>query len=981
MQSPTNAPNQGEPGSEAEREDQAASRLQPLNPEALRQRVQGLLQLHLAPDTFCAELARVVAEEATMHGVAILAYEPRRQRTRLLAAAGLTEDARKVLAGDPSVPGWDIPLRCLRNRRISVVTNAHENPFVPQPLREAGRPPVSIAAIPFYQANVPVGVIVLILVGRPSFRDATLHAISDLMRTCAEHVAGSAAGAERESPRRVIAPRTAPPRMTVSTTARAALQTKPAVAPRTVSPSATPGPESERIAQLEREVQRLRAERDRLAALEEGMRRLGEQARLAREAAEAGRAENLKLQAALARAEERAEAAANTIAALAATRDELRSQLEQARAWARERDERARELEQQLRDASMHAAQMAEAEASIAEADAARQAAQREIERLREDLDAAVSARRQFEREAHAARAESALLRRQLAELQERVESLESRGERESELSERLELMSAERTWLRQALADTRNKLAEALRDRETWTKRLADLENERDRLRDEIASLHQKAGRAPAEAEEFEEPEEEQILEGLDPAFGRELLEAFATEAGEIIQQCESLLLELEQRPDDPDVVQALFRHFHTLKGSAAAVGLQTASAQLHHGESLLEAVRDKEIQVDGARLVEFLLRLTDSVTGLIYKAMGVQGQPYRIMRNVDQEVALLRAGVAPAGEQGAGEEPEPAVAALAPRAAVDTDGRFIRVPAEHLSAVLNEIGQLDVARRQIQHEIRAAAKLRERLAEWRARLLGTDQASTEEAGAAAPVLHRLVREADHIVSEFEARIRALEEREAQFAQVGDELEQQVHQLRASPIDSVFRRLLRPVRDAARRAGKAVQLELEGGDIQLDRTIVAGLYGPLLHLVRNAVSHGIEAPGIREANGKPRTGEIRIQAERRGDEVRIVVADDGAGVDFRAVLEKARMRGFVGPEETPPRDQLLQLIFRPGFSTQDAVTELSGRGVGMDVVAQEVAALGGTVEIESTEGEGTLVRIVVPCRISRESDDFAPQT
>src|SRR5690606_28881772 len=184
---------------------------------------------------------------------------------------------------------------------------------------------------------------------------------------------------------------------------------------------------------------------------------------------------------------------------------------------------------------------------------------------------------------------------------------------------------------------------------------------------------------------------------------------------------------------------------------------------------------------------------------------------------------------------------------------------------------------------------------------------------------------------------------------------------------MRLLSIDTLFRRLQRPIRDAARQTGKQLEVKTVGGEVQVDRALIESLYGPLLHLVRNAVSHGIEPVADRRAAGKPDTGVIELRAVQRHGTVEVSVRDDGRGLDFVAIRRKAESLGLIEPGEQMSREELAKLIFRPGFSTQNRVTDLAGRGVGMDVVAGEVEQLRGTVSVESEDGRGATFRITLP--------------
>ena len=220
-------------------------------------------------------------------------------------------------------------------------------------------------------------------------------------------------------------------------------------------------------------------------------------------------------------------------------------------------------------------------------------------------------------------------------------------------------------------------------------------------------------------------------------------------------------------------------------------------------------------------------------------------------------------------------------------------------------------------------------------------------------------------------LADEMARLIDTLGEQARQIAKVTTGLQRQVTALRLLPLGSVFRRLAPAVRDAARETGKRVDLQVVGGEVQLDRSLIEALHAPLLHLVRNAVSHGIEAPDRRRAKGKPESGSLRLSAVPEQHGVVVTVEDDGAGLDFDAVRARAGQLGLLGEGETPSREQLLRLIFEPGFSTAAATTDLAGRGMGLDAVARQVAAFHGDVAVESRPGEGTAVRLFLPLATS----------
>jgi chemotaxis protein histidine kinase CheA len=477
-----------------------------------------------------------------------------------------------------------------------------------------------------------------------------------------------------------------------------------------------------------------------------------------------------------------------------------------------------------------------------------------------------------------------------------------------------------------------------------------------------------------------------------------RELFDTFTIEATERIETVERALLDLERQPEDRSLLRELFRHFHTLKGSAAAVGLEQVAEQLHQGESLLEDVLDNGLAVDAVKLVGFLLQLADSVTALINRARGVQDEQRRVLSDVAAEIVALTQSAAPRGEPGPAQPVE--VWAAAPPHAQPPTTPFaehepvVRVEAARLDALTNQLGQLAVSRTRMECKIQAFAELRDKLCYCQSRLEqitqgfqkryefdGGERPHTPEEGLFTDVefdkyddlnilarsVIELATDTGEIADQLGGFIDALSEETSQFSQITSCLQRQITGLRLVPLDTVFRRLLRPVRDAARQQGKLVDLQLVGADVQLHKSIVEALYPPLLHILRNAVSHGIEPPAVRQARSKPATGVVRIVATQQRNSMLLSVEDDGAGLDFDAILAKGRALGLVAPDATPGRDQLLRLIFQPGFTTDETVTGLSGRGMGLDVVARDIAALNGSLTVDSIDGRGTAIHMALP--------------
>jgi hypothetical protein len=295
----------------------------------------------------------------------------------------------------------------------------------------------------------------------------------------------------------------------------------------------------------------------------------------------------------------------------------------------------------------------------------------------------------------------------------------------------------------------------------------------------------------------------------------------------------------------------------------------------------------------------------------------------------------------------------PAPTARAPAPAAAA---ANVIRVPGEMLDQFMNQIGEMVLVRGQLAHVI-ADQRLREQAVNLRR---SSDSGLADLAGVAQ--LQRLIDLIDE-------QNRRLQETDALIQGALSRLQDSVMGLRVVPVELVFKRFPRMVRDLAQAQGKQIRLELTGQEVKIDKAMVESLADPLLHMVRNSADHGIETIAERKLTGKPEEAVIRIQAEQQGSRILIRVSDDGKGIDPERVRRKAVERGLVKEEDSllMSRDEVLKFIFRAGFSTADVVTETSGRGVGMDVVRTNVMRLGGNIHLDSELGRGTIFTMQMP--------------
>lgn len=506
---------------------------------------------------------------------------------------------------------------------------------------------------------------------------------------------------------------------------------------------------------------------------------------------------------------------------------------------------------------------------------------------------------------------------------------------------------------------------------------------------------------------------------------------QTFFDESREGLDVMEDALLKLESGADDPELVHAIFRAAHSIKGGAATFGFGDVAAFTHVLESLLDQVRDGRRKADG-ETVELLLQSVDCMRGMLARSQGggavadaasealrgrfaamlgkpagnavaaaagtqklpVDGwrihfrphsgllktgnDPLRMFR----ELALL--GKLVVKQVQVLQEPRPAFADLDPAAAMLGWELELRgdIQRSHIEAVFDWVEgdcDLDI---ELLHDRRAQAPATGIQA---AASAANDSSAHADAGsirvsiAKVDALINMVGElvitqsmlgdiGEHFSME---RLMQLREGLAQLDRTTRELQESVMRIRMLPIAAVFNRFPRMVRDLEHKLGKRVKLELHGESTEVDKTVLEKIGDPMVHLVRNAIDHGLESPEDRIAAGKPEVGVLRLDARHEGGNVVVEVVDDGAGLKRARIVEKAVQAGLVRPGQELSDDEVAELIFQAGFSTNAEATDLSGRGVGMDVVRRNVSDLGGSVSVRSREGKGSTFTIVLPLTLA----------
>jgi len=556
-----------------------------------------------------------------------------------------------------------------------------------------------------------------------------------------------------------------------------------------------------------------------------------------------------------------------------------------------------------------------------------------------------------------------------------------------------------------------------------------------------------------------------------------QEILEDFLVEAGEILEQLSEQLVDLEQRPDDSDLLNAIFRGFHTVKGGAGFLQLDPMVDCCHNAENLFDMLRNGEIKVS-PELMDVVLQALDTVNVMFDAVRGGQ-EPENADPQLIQALIAFASGGAPAPAEAAPAPaaPEPAPAPAAPAPAPESSANNADQSSDEFDMLLDDLGGPAPAEESAADDGLITEDEFESLLD---ELHGQGKGPGSEGGSKAPAAEAAPAGGDLITEdEFEALLDELqsqgkgafaekaapapaasasapepapapapaaapapvpaapepEKRESAAAaavkaahqqakpqpesnvrvdtrlldkimnMVGElvlvrnrlvrlgvtredeemakalgtldmvtaDLQMSVMKTRMQPVKKVFGRFPRLIRDLSRNLKKEIRLELRGEDTDLDKNLVEALADPLIHLVRNAVDHGIESPDVREAAGKPREGHVLLSAEQEGDHILLVIQDDGAGMDAEKLRNLAIERGMMDAEAARrlTEQECFNLIFAAGFSTKKEISDVSGRGVGMDVVKTKITQLNGTLNIDSVIGQGSRIAIQVPLTLA----------
>ncbi|TAN44308.1 MAG: chemotaxis protein CheA [Nitrospirae bacterium] len=456
------------------------------------------------------------------------------------------------------------------------------------------------------------------------------------------------------------------------------------------------------------------------------------------------------------------------------------------------------------------------------------------------------------------------------------------------------------------------------------------------------------------------------------------EIISEFVTEAEETIEKIDPMFVELETRGHDKDILNEIFRGMHTLKGAAGFLGFQQIVDVAHRSESIMKKLREGEIALS-RELMDVVFQSVDVLRSLIHHVKikdGVEEDISGITGRLDLALdTAVSAGSAPAAAA------ETQAAPVTSSAAEEQKPEQAKQEAEpvQFSAVTESKTEPKEEKRPAapapaEETVQQISKEKEVVANLRVDVSRIDKVM-DLAGEIVLARNRLLNLAAKLDASYsgDRNVESMLETTAFLDRVTSDLQLAVMKMRMQPIQKVFGKFPRMVRDMSRTLGKDIDLEMFGEETEVDKTVIENIGDPLVHIIRNSIDHAIEFSDEREKKGKPRKGRIILSAEQKGTQIIIEVADDGKGIDVDAVKRKAIKNGLITEDEALKMsdDSAINLIFLPGFSTKEVSTELSGRGVGMDVVKTNVAKLNGYCEVMTKKDVGSTFRISLPLTLA----------
>ena len=460
----------------------------------------------------------------------------------------------------------------------------------------------------------------------------------------------------------------------------------------------------------------------------------------------------------------------------------------------------------------------------------------------------------------------------------------------------------------------------------------------------------------------------EEQLADGLAADADQEMVSLFCSSAQDLLQDIEQGVLVLEENPNEPTTIDTVFRAFHTFKGNAGVMNFVVLQRLTHELESLLDAARRGTFQL-GRESIDLILQGADIlkryVTELSSQLSGVE-----VGRKISLPIPSLVRRAHRMLTTGSGPVPAKSSAPVVQNRAPAS----VEIPAISSTTVQPIPTPVFAATQPVASPEPPAKQVAPTKQAPASSAVGIVRVDTLKLDGLIDLVGELVIAQSMVVQNPDLKNITSEHLSRSLGQlrgITSDLQRTAMSLRMVPIRNTFQKMARLVRDLAAQQGKEIQLVLEGEDTELDRNIVEELSDPLIHMIRNSADHGIEATDRRIADGKPRAGTITLRAFHQGGFIVIQIQDDGKGLVPDRILAKAVERGLVKPDNSLDEQEIFELIFAPGFSTAEQITDVSGRGVGMDVVRRNIEKMRGKIEIQSVAGAGTTFTLFVPLTLA----------
>lgn len=544
-----------------------------------------------------------------------------------------------------------------------------------------------------------------------------------------------------------------------------------------------------------------------------------------------------------------------------------------------------------------------------------------------------------------------------------------------------------ERSHLRKALSELRGLVEEAIMGQISWEEAMPKVEMALQVLTSKGQLLDTEKEDGLGGDTQQESPSQNQgapsaqTSSGSDYISDPELLREFLVEARENLESIEVEIIALEEDPSNLEAVHRIFRPFHTIKGVSGFLNLQDVHTLAHRVEDVLDRARNRQMIIT-QDVIDLVLEAVDILKAMLASIQrrmeGQEGEDHskKLEDFLERLSDLTESKTCEEGEE------VPLVGEIltaTQRVAPEDVAEALQIqrtvsPEKPLGEILVE--QKKVERKDVEKALKIQDAIQQTSAEEprSGGLSGTIRVDMFKLDNLVDMVGELVI-AQSLIRQNPRIQEIMDHRLAKdFGHLGritSELQRTAMSMRMVPIKNTFQKMIRLVRDLSRKSGKPVQLVMSGETTEIDRNMVDAIHDPLVHMIRNSVDHGIEPPEVRRERGKPPVATVHLRAYHKGGHVIIEIQDDGGGLDREKILRKAREKGLVRENEELSDHEIDQLIFQPGFSTADQVTDVSGRGVGMDVVKRAIEKLRGRIEINSQKGVGCTVTIKLPLTLA----------